>query len=176
MTAKTTAEGLSIHIRNETPSDIETIFALTKTAFENHPHSNNTEHHILTALRNAGALVISLVAEVAGKTVGHIAFSPVSIADGSSGWYGLGPVSVLPSLQGQGIGKALIHSGLALLQKRGAQGCVLAGDPNDYGRFGFRQNPDLTFDGVPQEYFLALHFDNAKAHGVVTFHEGFFAQ
>jgi len=50
----------------------------------------------LRALRAARALTISLVAESEERIVGHIAFSLVTISDGSSNWYGLGPVSVLP--------------------------------------------------------------------------------
>ena len=73
-------------IRNETESDVEAIFQVTKAAFADHPHSHQTEQFIVNALRAAQALSISLVAEVDGKVVGHIAFSPVAISDGSSNW------------------------------------------------------------------------------------------
>jgi putative acetyltransferase len=126
-------------------------------------------------LRAANALTISLVAEVGGKVVGHIAFSPVTISDGSHNWYGLGPISVLPEFQKQGIGKSLIHEGLSLLKALGAKGCVLVGEPKYYERFGFRNFPYLILDGVPQEYFLALPFDNNKTQGTVVFHQGFSA-
>jgi putative acetyltransferase len=62
-----------------------------------------------------------------------------------------------------------------LLKALGAKGCVLVGDPKYYERFGFRNFPDLTLDGVPQEYFLALPFNKDKAQGVVEFHQGFSA-
>lgn len=52
---------------------------------------------IVEALRAAKALAVSLVAELDGRVVGHIAFSPVTLSDGTPGWYGLGPVSVLPA-------------------------------------------------------------------------------
>jgi putative acetyltransferase len=162
-------------IRNEMESDVEVIFELTKAAFENHPHSNHTEQFIVNSLRAANALTISLVAEVGGKVVGHIAFSPVTISDGSYNWYGLGPVSVLPEFQKQGIGKSLIHEGLSLLKALGAKGCVLVGEPKYYERFGFRNLPYLILDGVPQEYFLALLFDKNKTQGAVVFHQGFSA-
>jgi putative acetyltransferase len=73
-------------IRNELESDFEAISTVTKAAFENHPHSNHTEQYIVNALRAANALTVSLVAEVGGKVVGHIAFSPVTISDGSQNW------------------------------------------------------------------------------------------
>lgn len=100
-------------IRKETVADIEAITEVTIAAFENHPISNQAEQFIVHALRAADVLTLSLVAEIDGRVVGHIAFSPVFISDGSSDWYGLGPVSVLPERQKQGIGKALINEGFS---------------------------------------------------------------
>jgi putative acetyltransferase len=166
---------MNIIIRDEIESDVEAIWEVTKAAFENHPISHQTEQFIVNALRRANALTVSLVAEAEKKVVGHIAFSPVTISDGSSGWYGLGPVSVLPELQRQGIGKSLVNEGLSLLKKLGGNGCMLVGDPGYYERFGFRNLPNLILEGVPQEYFLALPFGENNVHGVVVFHEGFSA-
>jgi putative acetyltransferase len=166
---------MNIIIRNENESDIDAISEITKAAFENLSISNHTEQFIINALRNAKALTISLVAEASKKVVGHIAFSPVTISDGSLDWYGLGPISVLPELQKQGIGKSLMREGLSLLKTLGAKGCVLVGDPGYYERFGFRSLPDLFIDGVPPQYFLALPFEENKIHGIVVFHEGFAA-
>ncbi len=126
-------------------------------------------------MRDANALTISLVAVVGKRVVGHIAFSPVTISDGSLGWYGLGPISVLPELQKQGIGKSMMHEGLSSLKSLGAKGCVLVGDPGYYERFGFRSLPDLVIDGVPQENVLVLPFEESKTSGTVVFHEGFAA-
>jgi putative acetyltransferase len=109
-------------IRNETISDIEAISKVTIAAFQNLVISNHTEQFIINALRDANALTISLVAEVDGKVVGHIAFSPIAISDGSLNWYGLGPISVLPKYQKQGIGKSLILKGLSFLKDMGGQG------------------------------------------------------
>ena len=112
-----------VTIRRETESHIEAIYEVTIAAFRDHPYSHQTEQYIIRALRNAKDLALSLVAEVGGKVVGHIAFSPVSISAGSPGWYGVGPVSVLPELQRQGIGKSLVREGLSLLKAAGAKGC-----------------------------------------------------
>jgi len=154
---------MNIIIRNESQSDIETISVITKAAFEKLPISNHTEQFIINALRNANALTISLVAEMEKKVVGHIAFSPVTISDGSLHWYGLGPISVLPELQKQGIGKSLMGEGLSLLKSLGAKGCMLVGDPGYYERFGFKSLADLLVDGVPPQYVLALPFEKSKA-------------
>ena len=125
--------------------------------------------------RAAKALTISLVAEMDGRVVGHIAFSPVAMSDGSQGWYGLGPVSVLPEYQRQGIGNALIREGLSRLRDINAQGCCLVGHPDYYRKFGFANPSGLAHEGVPPEVFFALSFDGYTPQGTVTFHEGFMA-
>jgi putative acetyltransferase len=162
-------------IRNERNSDIEAISEVTIAAFQNHPISNQTEQFIVSALRDAKVLTISLVAEVEGRVVGHIAFSPVTISDGSQNWHALGPVSVLPEFQRQGIGKSLVREGLSLLKALGSQGCALVGDPNYYRQFGFRNIPELIYEGIPQENFLALPFGDNEPRGIIVFHEGFSA-
>lgn len=164
---------MNIIIRNETESDVDAISEVTVAAFRTLEISNHTEQCIISALRAANALTVSLVAEMHGRVVGHIAFSPVTISDGNPGWYGVGPVSVLPELHRQGIGKALIHEGLARLKAIGAKGCMLVGDPGYYVRFGFRNLPELMLEGVPQEYFLVLPFGENRAQGTVVFHEAF---
>ena len=163
-------------IRNENESDFGAITEITIAAFENEPHSNHTEQFIIKSLRAANALTVSLVAEIEGKVVGHIAFSPVTISGQSCDWYGLGPVSVKSGFQRQGIGSALVNEGMRLLKASGARGCMLVGDPNYYKRFGFRNIPGLILEGVRPENFLALPFGEDDAHGVVVFHEGFNAQ
>ena len=162
-------------IRKETQSDVGAITDITKAAFKNHPFTNNTEQFIINALRADNALTVSLVAELEGKLMGHIAFSPVTFTDGSENWYGLGPVSVLPDYQKQGIGKRLINEGIDLLKDSGAKGCVLVGDPNFYERFGFRSPDSLKYEGVPQENFLALSFCDRVPTGIVHFHSAFSA-
>jgi len=167
---------MNINIRKETETNVAAITEITIAAFANNPHSHQTEQFIIHALRKAHALTLSLVAEVDKKVVGHVAFSPVTISDGSTGWYGVGPVSVVPELQRRGIGKALIHAGLSALKALGAKGCMLVGDPAYYVRFGFRNIPELVLEGVPKEVFLALPFGESKPSGAAIFHEAFTAK
>ncbi len=162
-----------ITIRSETDADIGTITKVTIAAFKTLEISNHTEQFIIEALRVAKALTISLVAEVNGRVVGHIAFSPVTISDGTRNWYGLGPVSVLLEYQRQGIGKALIREGLSRLKDMNVQGCCLVGHPDYYRKFGFKNLPGLVHEGVPPEVFFALPFDGHTPQGIVTFHDGF---
>ncbi len=164
---------LKIVIRSETDADVNAITGVTVAAFKTLEISNQTEQFIIAALRAAKALTISLVAEVDGRVIGHIAFSPLTISDGTRNWYGLGPVSVLPEFQRQGIGKALIREGLSRLKDMNARGCCLVGHPDYYRKFGFKNMPGLVLKGVPPEVFFALSFDGHYPQGEVTFHEGF---
>ena len=164
---------LKVVIRNETDADVGAISEVTVAAFKTLEISNHTEQFIITALRAANALTVSLVAEVDGRVIGHIAFSPVTISDGTRNWYGLGPVSVLPKYQRQGIGKALVKEGLSRLKNMNAQGCCLVGHPDYYRKFGFKNMPGLVLEGVPQEVFFALSFDGHTPQGTVTFHDAF---
>lgn len=163
-----------MRVRTERAGDIDAIRTLTEAAFRTAPHADGTEHLIIDRLRTAGALTLSLVAEADGAVVGHVAFSPVSVSDGSPDWYGLGPISVEPARQGEGIGGVLVREGLERLKALGAAGCVLLGDPAYYGRFGFQADPKLTLDGVPPEYFMRVAFSPVYGEGTVTYHPGFY--
>lgn len=162
-------------IRDETPADTAAITEVTIEAFKTLEVSAQTEHFIIEALRSAGALSLSLVAELDGRVVGHIAFSPLTLSDGSGNWFGLGPVSVRPEYQRRGIGKALVEEGLSRMRAMGAKGCCLVGHPEYYLKFGFENVADLVLEGVPAEFFFALSFDGHYPQAVVTFHEGFLA-
>ncbi|WP_439616731.1 GNAT family N-acetyltransferase [Shinella sp.] len=163
-----------IVLRPERPDDVDAIRTLTETAFKTAPYADGTEHIIIDRLRAAGALTLSLVAEADGVVVGHVAFSPVTVSDGSTDWYGLGPISVDPTRQGEGIGSKLVREGLSQLKALGASGCVLLGNPAYYGRFGFAPDPKLTLDGVPPEYFMRVAFSPVYGGGTVSYHPGFY--
>ena len=167
---------MDIKIRNESKSDVEPIHQVTVLAFRDAPHTDHTEQFIVKALRQADALFLSQVAESDGEVIGHVAISPVKVSDGSANWFGLGPISVLPEYQGKGVGSKLMKSALAGLREKGAEGCVVLGDPGYYGRFGFKVVDGLVFPGVPVEYFQALSFGSAFPQGEVTYHEAFLAQ
>jgi putative acetyltransferase len=162
-----------IIIRNETPDDIDAIAEVTIAAFKTLAISQHTEQFIVAALRAAKVLTLSLVAESEDRVIGHIAFSPVTLSDGTPNWYGLGPVSVLPEHQRTGIGRLLIEEGLLRLKDLNARGCCLVGHPEYYRRFGFRNESGLVHDGVPPEVFFVLSFDGHVPHGTVSFHEAF---
>ena len=163
---------MSWTIREERPGDEQAITALVDAAFRDAPHSDGTEAAIVERLRADGDLALSLVA-AEGSLVGHVAFSPVTLSDGTARWYGLGPVAVSPRRQGEGIGTALVRQGLERLQAMEAGGCVVLGEPGYYGRFGFRHDPRLAFPGPPPEYFQRLVLDGEPPAGTVRYARAF---
>ena len=166
---------MNVLIRSERPTDKNAIEKITAGAFAGKPYSNQTEHLIVNALRDAGDLSLSLVAEVNDEVVGHIGFSLVTINGKAVDWYGIGPVSVAPKYQLQGIGSKLMQEGLTQIREAGAKGCVLEGSPEYYGRFGFKNYPGLIYEGAPAaEYFMALPFYEEVPKGKVDFHPSFY--
>lgn len=177
---------MEIRIRPEAPVDADAIHDVTVAAFRDAPHTDHTEQFIVRELRNAGALKVSLVAvflvagsraaDQDGEVVGHVAVSPVTIRDGDEeigDWFGLGPISVHPDVQGVGVGSRLMHAALDELRRLGAAGCVLLGDPAYYQRFGFRPESGLVLPDAPAEYFQALTLRGETPKGVVAYHEAF---
>jgi len=162
-----------IELRDERVDDVLTISDVTREAFASAPHSSGTEPAIVEALRSVGQLTVSLVAVIDGGIVGHVAVSPVSISDGTAGWHGLGPVSVLPEYQRQGIGAGLVREALRRLQALGAGGCVVLGEPGYYGRFGFVVVPGLVLPGVPPACFQTLYFGGPCPRGEVRYAAAF---
>lgn len=164
---------MNLTIRNEQAADIDAISALTAAAFEHAEHSSHTEQFIVNALRRSGQLSVSLVAVHNNEIIGHVAISLVTVSSGATGWFGLGPISVGPDCQGQGVGSALMEAALAELRRLGGVGCVVLGEPGYYGRFGFKAEPGLELPGVPQEYFQAVSFGDEMPSGTVKYHAAF---
>lgn len=164
-----------MRIRDERPEDVRTIYDITQAAFKPMPYSDGDEQDLINALRQDGALAVSLVAERDAEIIGHIAFSRVMIDNQAGDWFDLGPVSVKPALQSLGIGSALIREGIERIKAMGAHGCVLLGYPAYYGRFGFAHTPQLTFNGEVHPNFQQLTLRGATPSGDVRYHPAFYA-
>ena len=119
-------------IRPERPADVAAIREILASAFP-----SPLEAELVDRLRAAGRLTVSLVAEQAGRLVGHVAFSPVTIAGEATDVLGLGPLAVLPDHQRGGIGSQLTRAGLDECRSFGVGAVVVLGDPAYYSRFGF---------------------------------------
>ena len=162
-----------MEIRTERPGDEGAIAEVIESAFLLAVHRDGTEAQIVARLREAGALTLSLVAVEEEAVIGHVAFSPVTIDGEDRRWFGLGPIAVRPDRQGKGIGSALIRDGLDRLRLMGAAGCVLVGEPEYYGRFGFLADDRLIYPGLPAEYFQSLSFGQDLPMGTVAYHQAF---
>jgi predicted N-acetyltransferase YhbS len=160
-------------IRPEVETDTLAIREITRAAFEHMPFAAGDEHELIDTLRGQSRLYLSLVAEWERQVVGHIAFSRATAADQSGRWFALGPVSVTPSLQGKGIGAALVEAGLKTLAVDGATGCILTGDPDYYARFGFVLTPELAPAGEPAEYFQIKLIHGSLPSGKIHFDAAF---
>lgn len=168
---------VAVTIRDERAEDTAAIRAVTLAAFAGLPSSEQTEAAIVEALRAAGALALSLVAMEGDAVVGHVAFSPIAVEGAAApGWFGVGPLSVRPDRQRRGVGTALMRAGLARLTDMGAKGCVLAGDPAYYRRFGFQVSSSLSYPDLPAEYFQVLALTPEMPSGTVAFHPAFAAR
>ena len=119
-----------IDIRDEHPADIDAIREVNRRAF-----GQELEGRIVDALRARGAAVLSLVAVVDNRLVGHILFSPAPV--GTETGAALGPMAVDPAYQRQGIGSRLVTRGVERLRERGCPFVVVIGHPAFYPRFGF---------------------------------------
>lgn len=166
---------MSFTIRTETAADHAAIEQLTTAAFLTAAHASGTEAAIVRDLRAAGALALSLVAaDAGGEIVGHAGFSPVE-TDMPGRWFGLGPLSVKPEQQRNGVGSALVRAGLTELADMEAAGVVLVGDPAYYGRFGFAAVSGLVCEGVPDLYVQALALgERPSTWSRIVFHPAFF--
>ena len=141
-----------VEIRDETPSDYSAIRELNERAF-----GGAAEAKLVDMLRAAKKIVISLVAVHQNQVVGHISFSPVTVAEGPENLQavGLAPMSVLPKFQNRGIGSKLVREGLEACKRAGYEVVVVLGHTKYYPRFGFLKAKDC---GLHNEYNAADSF------------------
>ncbi|MDE1514814.1 MULTISPECIES: GNAT family N-acetyltransferase [Vibrio] len=120
-------------IRTEAPADILVVDQLLKEVF-----ATEAEANLVMALRENGRRTLSLVAcDDEGEIVGHVLFSPVTVAGEDLNWQGLAPLAVKQAYRRQGIGAELVKEGLSSLGELGYPACVVLGDPAYYARLGF---------------------------------------
>lgn len=165
---------MDVRVRRESAADRAAVYALNSAAF-----GQAVEADIVDALRDANG-VISLVAEVRGHIVGHILFSPVTLASHESlAIAGLAPMAVLPDRQRQGVGSLLVRAGLEACRRAGFGAVVVLGHAEYYPRFDFAIATDRGIDceyDVPAEAFMLLELEPgylAGASGTIHYHRAF---
>ena len=166
----------NIIVRYEYPEDRAAIRFVNEEAF-----SRGDEADLVDGLRNQGVVLVSFVAEIEERVVGHILFSRMSIeASGRAGSVpavALAPLAVLPEQQGKGIGGKLIKHGLRWLREEGEQVVIVLGRPTYYSRFGFSTDKASALASpFPPEAFMALELSPGALdgiHGKVRYPEAF---
>lgn len=157
----------NVIVRNENTEDAEersAIHSINEAAF-----GSQDEADLVDTLRTEGVVLVSLVAEIQERIVGHILFSRMSIETtvGSVPAAALAPMAVLPEHQRRGIGGQLIRHGLNLLRERGEQIVIVVGHPNYYPRFGFSSEKALSLESpFPQNAFMAMELSPGALEGV----------
>lgn len=153
---------MSIEIREELPEDVGAIRDVN-----NHAFGQTHEGNIVDTLRSNGAALLSLVATLNGRVVGHIMYSPIMVGEVTGA--AIGPMAVLPDQQGRSIGSRLVEAGNQKVKDAGWPFIVVLGHAGFYPRFGFRPASSLGIKcewDVPDEAFMALILDREKMQGV----------
>ena len=162
-------------IRTEQLEDYPAIRAINESAFE-----TSAEADLVAVLREQAQPIVSLVAEAAGKIVGHIMLSPVDLLGyPDMRIMGLAPMAVSPSHQRKGIGSELVLSGFDECRKLTFGAMVVVGHTDYYPRFGFLPGANFNLSceyDVPEDVFMAIELQNGyldDVSGQIRYHRAF---
>ena len=129
-----------ITIRLAQETDLGSIQKVIETAFSDEENKVISNFAADLSKETTSQSIKSLIAEVYNQVIGYVSYSPIFLksASGISG-YILAPLAVSPEHQKQGIGLNLIKSGIDMLIKESVGVLLVYGDPDYYGRFGFKE-------------------------------------
>ena len=145
-----------MNIRIATTHDGDVIRQLYLSAFTEEENESVATLAVELLDENSALPIISLVAEMEGAVVGHVAFSPLKIDNQAAiQAYILAPLAVRPDVQKQRIGTALVEYGMQKLSAMGVDIIFVYGSPEYYGRFGFSAD---TAQGYNAPYPLQYPF------------------
>lgn len=164
-----------MRIRNESDRDLAAVRAVNVAAFP-----TPAEADLVDALRAQAQPLVSLVAEDQEAVVGHILFSPVTLTGHPDlKIVGLAPMAVAPARQRQGIGSALVRTGLGRCRELGFGAVVVLGHSSYYPSFGFvpaaRFGIDCEYE-APEEAFMAIELQPGYLRGrsgTIQYHAAF---
>jgi putative acetyltransferase len=145
-----------ITFRQEELSDQHAIRRVNEQGF-----GTSEEADLVDALRQANAIVLSMVALDGEDIIAHILFTEIVLkqADSQFTGLGLGPMAVMPSYQRKGIGSRLLQIALDKCRCLDYDFVVVLGHPEFYSKFGFSPAKpygiSCEFD-APDEAFMVL--------------------
>jgi putative acetyltransferase len=151
-------------VRAEREVDHAAIRVVNEAAF-----GGVEEADLVEGLRRDGAVLLSLVAEIGDRIVGHVLFGRMAIetAAGVVPAVALAPMAVVPECQRQGVGGQLIRAGLDRLRADGERIVIVVGHPAYYPRFGFSSEMAGSLDApFRREAFMALELDPGALDGL----------
>ena len=140
-------------IRREVAEDVDSVGAVTSAAFAVADSDQEpSETRLLRSLRRDIGWIptLSMVVVRDEQIVGHVVCTRGWV--GESAALGLGPISVLPFHQRQGIGQAMMHAVIGGAEAAGEPLIALVGDPHFYNRFGFIPASRLGIDAPNPEW------------------------
>lgn len=134
---------MSCVIRPCIPADWAAVERMTRDAFWDVYKPGCDEHYLVHVLheQNAPAAELNLVAELNGEIIGQIICVPALLQCGErtlDDVLCLGPLTVAPAHQRQGVGTQLMQACVNRAATLGWRAIFLVGDPNYYHRFGYR--------------------------------------
>ena len=156
-------------IRLETETDHAFVDNLTREAFWDVYHPGADEHLVLHKIRTSPCFIpeLDFVAEQNGEIVGHVICTKAKVIDNTGMEHEvlcLGPISVSPSLQKQGIGSLLIKHTQATARNFGYKAIVLFGNPAYYHRYGIKN--------AAQYHITTREGENFDPFMIFELHEG----
>jgi putative acetyltransferase len=139
-----------VSIRVATDDDWPAILEVHRRAFAGEDIPSLVEE-----LRAGGFDVpsLSLVATAGNQVAGHVMNSWVGIDGLDVRLLQLSPLGVLPELQGQGFGSALVRASIAGARVLGEPLLLVEGNPRYYGRFGFVRADELGLLPPPEALY-----------------------
>ncbi|MCK9377339.1 MAG: N-acetyltransferase [Syntrophobacterales bacterium] len=165
---------MNISIRIEEENDYRTVEYMTREAFWNLYKPGCVEHLLVHKIRKVPAFVkeLSFVAHDDDKIVGNIIYSKAKVINDKDHEFEvlcLGPIGVLPSYQGQGIGSFLMNYSIEKAKQLRYKAIILFGNQNYYHRFGFINAKEYgiqTSSGDNFEEFMALELLDGGLNGI----------
>ena len=163
---------MDMQIRNIRKDEFEEVYELVETAFKTAEVSDGSEQDFVNELR-AGENYIQDLEFVCVKDeelIGHVMLTHKSFntQSGNKDALLLAPLCVKEEYRSKGVGSALVNHALSCAEKLGYKVVFLVGNPDYYGRFGFKQTGSFGIKNaseIPDRFVLACEIEKGVLDG-----------